>query len=526
MRQLISRLFGRAAEPDDFSLPLLVESALDAQNPEDRLLVCLERVRAHEAMAVSATSFRAPYYYWKTDAGEKDTRLTLAERLAPLIAEKCYGWDVRMTALALSMRLAQVSAEIEAAVNKLQLDDIKDFATPLVSETLTLLHTLARFKKLHAFAEYAIGLEELEPSQRALFSDYYFQSAYQLIKEKIFQNTLTEADREGMRRALEKCSQTLGEGYPNLGHYRGLLACVEGDLQRAITLHVSVEKGGYNSQFFRAATNLVPLNHITDLVKRGAKGNEQGASPTIDFRHAAGGEATLISCDSGYYYAFARGFIESFARQNPGGTVHLHCIDFTPPDKHLIELEECLPVKINVTTDEGPQDATPDLWKGYCAGARYIHLPLYLAHYDRVIVNDIDGIVHTSMADVWKGREGKIHLSSPVFDGDRKGHFAFWSNIGAGAFGITNAPAHKEFAQTLAAYLRERLDVCARTGERFFFSDQVGLLLCALALGETDDYVRMRQIFSQSSQMGTAGRHRAKKDAQAAMLDKQRTNSS
>ncbi len=131
------------------------------------------------------------------------------------------------------------------------------------------------------------------------------------------------------------------------------------------------------------------------------------------------------------------------------------------------------------------------------------------------------------MADVWKPKDGSLRdhaimIYSLVPDDNRRGHFAFWQNIGAGAFAIAANSENLKFGAALSGYLQSRFDICQRTGGRFFFTDQVGLLLATLAFNGECTIVRMPQIFSQSSDTRGQQRGQAKKDAQEKLLEKLR----
>lgn len=508
------------------SVPAWLEAGLDrlceSTATLDDALSALELMRAEELSRLSANSFKPPFHFWWRRL-QRDRRKALADAVEIGLAASRSPYDrIIWTALLVRFRL---SGDALSALINIQWNANFGVLTPTLAEELCmLLHQERAFPKLKNVCGFALDTLELDHRQKQLFCDWYFQAAYQQVKGRIFRNILTPEDVAAVQEALTFCEGILGADAANVGHYRAVMACVEGDLRTAVDWHTrALDQGGYNSQFFRAARNLVPLNQIQGL----AEGNEPDAfakhaflkACTFDLRHKKDMDATMVACDAPYFDAYIDGFADSFAHCNPGGLLHVHAIAFVPDAARLDALEARFGIKLNVTHDPGPpKPVAKDIWRGYCAGARYIHLPAYLDRYDRVIVNDIDGIVHLPMKDVWKGREGRIQLSTLALESDRKGHFAFWSNIGAGAFATESIDSHMSFARALSRYLVERYDACLKNGDRFFFTDQVGLLLCVLAFDGKTPMTRMPQIFRQSSQTAQSGRDDAKRAAQVELL--------
>lgn len=483
---------------------------------------CLERMRLIEQACLPADSYRPPYYFWRSRL-DKETRKAWSAAIRLRLDRKPLPKHQVML-IALDARLVAGGYAADALVNRRWKDHF-GILTPLVAEELCLiLHQQRAYPKLQVVAEHVLTNIPLHGHQLQVTCDWYFQAAYQAIKGKIYRNTLSLDDVANLEAALNLCAAKLGHDSPNMSNYRGLLACVANDLNSAVEHHCDGQQGRpYHTQFFRAAANLVPLHEMHRLASVTAadmtEGHDFFGKQDFRMRHKPDGDVTLIACDQAYYAAYVEGFADSFALNNPGGLLHIHAVGFTPDEDAIIGIEQAYDVRINVTLDPGPgAGVSVDIWKGYCAGARYIHLPRYLDRYDRVIVNDIDGIVHKSMAAVWAGHEGQVMLSTLALEPNRKGHFAFWSNIGAGAFGIEALPGHKKVARALAAYLVRRFDACLEKGDRFFFTDQVGLLLCALAFRDEVPMVQMPQIFRQSSHNAQTGRDSAKKEAQKELL--------
>lgn len=483
---------------------------------------CVALMQAVEQQFFVKDYYRYPFYFWKprlSDGAKKQFREGWQAAFA-----RHEDVSAKMTILALAGRIAPPNDKFAAALNKVVEMDWSRLGDALAEEFCALLQAQRKYEILCPAAEAFLKRPTLEARQKMLLCDFYVQAAYQRLKKKVFQNILNADDLALMRAVVDTCGKILGRECANMRHYQGLVACMENDLEAAVKHHEQARiLPGYNTQFFRAGLNMVSLATMHTLAATPT--SEFAENPAFfqeiiyKFRHGSGGDATLLACDETYFKAYAAGFCRSYGALNPGKVLHIHAIGFEPSETELDKLETDFGVAINVSLDPGPaQDITNDLRRGYCAGARYIHLPTYLDHYSRIIVNDIDGIVHRSFDDVWSGHGGKVLLSTLVLEADRKGHFAFWSNIGAGAFGIESIPSHRQFAQALANFLTRRFNECDERDERFFFSDQVGLLLCVLAFKGQVPMIRMPQVFRQSTQTSQVGRDAAKKDAQSALF--------
>ncbi len=485
------------------------------------LEICLSQMQAIEREVFGANGYRVPFYVWRRHVPEDVKTAVLPALMERLDGQT--GPHEHILLVALALRLQADGVDVSKLVARHWQYHLEALSPIRGQELCLILHFHHQFAKLAVVSEHMVRVGLGNWGQQRLFCDWYVQSRYQPLKRKMFQNTLSDEDIGQLEEVVAQCEERLGANDPNVANYRGLLACARGDFEAAVKHHCAGKHGTYHIQFFRAASNVIPVERMRELADANldplAGNNEFLSRQHVILRHDKTEDATLIACDDRYYYAFADQFIQSFALNNPGGLLHIHAVDFRPDSDQLDAFEDKYGLCINVTIDPGPEGlGRGDIWSGYCAGARYIHLPRYLEIYDRVIVNDIDGIVHSSMKEVWAGHEGAIMLSTLALEKDRKGHFSFWSNIGAGAFGVEARPEQKAFTKALSGYLIERLDECRRTDQRFFFSDQVGLLLCVLAFGDTVKMTRMRQIFRQSTQAAQAGRHQAKRDAQSKLL--------
>lgn len=485
------------------------------------------RARRYDRRYVASGYYRPTGFAWK-QAFKRPRRQPVIAALDRTRLDDLSPAD-RLSILGLRYRLALLSAEDHGAIRGLEIDRIVvgDKAAPdLLFDLLLLLHVVEDWANLAVASEGILVAGHGDHNLRDLAADMLVQARYQLIKLRIFQNTVTQDDVLSVAAAIQLTKDTLGENHPKQAHYKGFLAAVSGDLTGAVKWHASAPADtGYSTQFFRAAANVIAVGDMKALA-----GKPQRSLPEScwHIRHAGHSECTLISTDQGYFTTYFEGFLESFSLLNPGALLHVHAVGFEPTLARLVELEDRYSVHINITHDpQALKRLNPDLRKGYCAGARYMYLPDYLSRYSRVIIHDVDGVLETSMKDVWQPadsapRDHAIMISSLIPDDNRRGHFAFWQNIGAGAFAIAANSENLKFATALSGYLQSRFAICQRTGGRFFFTDQVGLLLATLAFNDVCTIVRMPQIFSQSSDTRGQQRGQAKKDAQEKRLEKLR----
>jgi len=474
--------------------------------------------RAIERRDVIGSYFRVPYYAWKSRL-KKEDRLKLLQNLRAAAKHHDLTDHDLVIYTGLVARLLGLSEEERNSFNlyQRQLTSVATFDASHLFEFMLVLYAERDRAAVKKFTALALERPDLTPWQRELYCDFHMEVSYQLIATHIFQNNLEPAHLADLYSAYNLVLAQLGADSPHMPHYQGLIACVEKRMDDAVSLFASDKVGqAYRSQFFRAGANIVSLKHLEALA---ASPCAVTGSLTFGMRNKTIKSCTLISCNAVYFYMYAEGFVESFSIHNPGGLVHIHAVDFEPEEDRIEAMEKAYGVHINITLDRQPLgDLSPDLMKGYCAGARYMYLPAYLERYDRVIITDVDGVLNTSQQAVWQASDASVLLSTLFMEPDRRAHFVFWSNIGAGATGLRADDGGRAFAHMIGAYLLERFVVCQKEGGRFFFSDQVGLLLSLLALKAKYGFARMPALFDQSGSNKSAGRGKAKKDAQEALL--------
>ena len=479
-------------------------------------------LKAIEQRDVLGDFFRPPFYFWK-QRFEKDTKQQLALKCREIASTRKIGFQDQLVLYGLLMRLQGTSEEERAALHAalsveesiLSLDD------DLLHDLIIILFAEGQFAAVRKYTLQALERKSTPAVRRELYCDLYFHGIYNSIAPAVFQNTFGNTEQDVLQEALKLCGGFLGADSPHLRHYRAIIACTEKKLDEAVALMVSAgSKKGYFTQFFRAGFNV----KTPDEMRAFAEGVTAGSDHLrMGLRHEGTEGCTLVSCNYGYYSMYFRNFAESFSIQNPKGVLHLHAIDFPVDEDVLDKLEAEFDIRINYTEDATDLGAlSPDVLQGYCAGARYMYLPEYLNVYNRILVTDIDGILKLSHGDVWHGREDKVLLSTVILNQARKANFVFWSNIGAGATGIPATEEGRMFAKIFSGYLRQRYRECRELGERFFFSDQVGLLLTLMFVGFDGPFLKMPQLFEQSGSSQAVNRGRAKKEAQSKLLETMR----
>lgn len=504
------------------------KKSLSEKQYSGRPFLQVRGMRDYEQRFVVQNYYRPCGYVWKQNL-PADFRQSCAGNVRTLSLS---GRDIHFSVAYYSLlyRLVFLQPEEMKAVENLRLDGAwqtgnvpdaeQEKRRTTAFDIMLLQHVIQAWGSLATNAEFLLLAEWADTRLKSLAADMAVQARYEQVRSKIFQNTMEPEDTALVQQAADLADAVLGPENEAGHHYRGLIAAMEGDLKAAISLHSKRRAQGYRTQFFRTADQIDDLEAL--------QGSASGelcwpSQPIWDRRESGQLSCSLIACDEAYFYQFFKGFAESFALQNPGGLLHFHGVGFSPEMEVIEERIRGLDIEVNVSHDAmDVKSLLPDRFKGYCAGARYMYLPVFLEHYERIIIHDVDGVLTTDMESIWAHSDADIMISSLALNEDRRGHFAIWSNIGAGAFAIRRTEGSVQFATALSRYLAEHFVTSADDKERYFFSDQTGLLLATLAYKDTVSMVRMPQIFSQTDETRGPGRGKVKKAAQAAALEKQR----
>lgn len=504
------------------------ERSLSKNRHGSRPFLLVRAFRLYEQRFVVRDYYRPSGYIWKQGL-DADFRQAKAGEIRTF---SLAGRDIHYTVAyyGLLYRLAFLQPAEMEAVEKLRLSEVWQLENTSAAErekrlatafdVMLLQHVVQASEGLAENAEFLLQADWADERLKSLAADMAVQARYEQVRLKIFQNTITSADILPVKQAAAYAEEALGLQNRALCHYEALIAAMEGNLTEAVRLHSMAPPDGYRTQFFRTAAQVQPLDTFTDADFAKTCWPTQ---PVWDTRASQHKSCSLIACDEAYFYQFFEKFAESFALQNPGGLLHFHGVGFEPEIATIAALARRLEIEVNVSHDTMDLKVLlPDRFKGFCAGARYLFLPAFLEHYQSIIIHDVDGVLTTDMTAIWEHSDAEIMISTLALNKDRRGCFALWSNIGAGAFAIRRSEGSVAFANALSRYLAERFAASENDSERYFFSDQTGLLLATLAYKNTVSMARMPEIFSQTDETRGPGRGKAKKAAQVAWLKRLR----
>ncbi len=357
------------------------------------LLRLATRARRYDRRYVAGKYYRPTGFAWK-QAFKRPRRKPVIAEFVGIALDDLSPRD-QLSILGLRYRLALLSSEDHRAIRGLQIDQIvasASAASDLLFDLLLLLHVAEDWAGLSAASEGILTSGHGDNDLRDLAADMLVQAKYQLIKLKIFQNTVAQDDVRSVAAAIQLTETVLGGNHPKQAHYKGFLAAISGDLIEAVNWHAGAPaNAGYSTQFFRAAASVISLAEMKAFAGKPQRSLPEGC---WHMRHTGHSECSLISTDQGYFTTYFEGFLESFSLLNPGALLHVHAVDFEPTPGRITELEDRYGVHINITHDpQSLRRLNPDLRKGYCAGARYMYLPDYLSRYSRVIIHDVDGVL-------------------------------------------------------------------------------------------------------------------------------------
>lgn len=526
---------GGAMQADTFQdkqkelLTAAAESVAEWPHPEHPFQQ-IAPLRTYEQAFVVRDYYRPSGYVWKQGL-DKSLREKRAVELRGLDT-KSLNFHHLVAYFGLLYRLTSFSSDNIQALQDIRMpkgwtaNDVDDAELLRRQSTsfdlLQLQHVVRGWQSLAANAEFLLEQQWPTPRLKSLSADMAVQARYEHVRPKIFRNIIKAADIDPAKAAAALAESAVGACGAAGSHYQALIAAMEGDLDRAVGLHCKAPITGYRTQFMRTAAQVEP---VQTFAARSFSKDNWPQQPVWDVQDSQQKSCSLVACDEGYFYQYFAGFAESFALQNPGGLLHFHGVGFKPSSAAILERIDGLGIEVNVSHDKQDLSALlPDRFKGYCAGARYMYLPFFLQHYDRIIIHDVDGVLTTDMESIWANSDADIMISSLMLGAKRRAYFALWSNIGAGAFAIRRSEGGIAFANALSGYLAEQFTVSDHDERRYFFSDQTGLLLATLAFRDKVAIEKMPQIFEQSTQHSGPGRDKAKKQAQAAALKSLRSD--
>ncbi len=488
-------------------------------NPQKAdLRALLAQFHKAEALLDGPDVQRIPYFRWHDSITKQQ-----AKQLQSMVQGVCNRGDNAPETVAVAAGLLmRVTTGEPAAVQILKplvpqlLEDCSD--ETIVFELGNLFRALPNWPLLQQVARAAVTLFSGKQWQCNIACDWLMLANYRLLVKKFEANTVSPSDIEELEFEIDQLAGTIGEDTKNIAFYRSLAATLNNQIEAAIDWKLKARTlPGKILVLFRRLESFVPISALKRQPSTSFIQLENSVVP--HFTHPAPEAGVLlVSIDKRYFELYAEKLLESFAYWNSGGVIHLHCINFEPATDQLAALEQHHTVKINHSVDSRPElENAPNLYAGYCAGARYLFLPRYLEHYGRVAVSDIDGVIRVPLAELWQDGNCAVHLTSKLVSPEWTSTRLLWEAIAAGSFAIADAPPNRDFAWILANYLAEQIDFCRDNGLRLFYTDQIGLLLAYAASKDTCDFRPLTGLFSQQGRWQFSGAGDAKTQFQSSV---------
>ena len=401
--------------------------------------------------------------------------------------------------VALRMRLHRPdSGDIQALCASITADQLAGLNTKALFEACNILQAQREWEKLAFCAQEGASRSQVSPHQRSLYCDWFILASYKMLVPLFEQNTLTTDHIDGFEAAVKSATQALPSDGKNRLFYKAIVANLRMQLHNAVSLILKAQKasGDVIALFQRIASFKSPAM---------LSSNKSGMLTTLDadcqhfFAHEQNDKPVLlISTDQRYFDKYVEKMLESYGYWNPDCLLHLHCVGFSPDNRRLTALERLYGVKINHTIDGQTFFSHGDRnFNGYCAGARYIHLPNYLTRYNKLIITDIDGVIRADLSKTWTKNPNAILLTGKLLDPRWRSARLMWEIIAAGSFGITASSENMRFATMLSTYLCEQMTSCTETGALFFSTDQIGLLLTYLRCGDDCVFEKCTEFYAQ-----------------------------
>gem|GEM_PF-4459816 len=348
-------------------------------------------------------------------------------------------------------------------------------SVPAFLEVLMLLHERQNWQPLRDLAKQAIEQWPAIVDDYPVALDLFTLAEMRLLIRSWRQGVQDPALIEKACASLDWATEHAGAHPKSRQFIKSMKASVRGDYPKSINhmLKAQVESGlmfrifSHNLEHFVPLSWNPPMDYAADLPAE------------TYYNHAPNDRACLlVSSDQGYFEKYADRFLTSFAHWNQDNLIHWHFVNYNPSRQTIEALEAQHGVRINYTHERQPLlDAAPELVRGYYACARYMHLPAYLAYYGKIFITDVDGVICRPIDAQLVGEKDAIYLHSGLLHQPHPFPGFIWDAIRAGAFGITGGNQSLEFAKYVACYLRWRFEECRSKNQRYFYADQVALML-------------------------------------------------
>ena len=449
---------------------------------------------------------RIPYFRWHHNISDDQEK-----QMQTMVQSVCNRGEPAPETIAVAAGLLMRVTDGEPAAVQMLKPMVPDLLKRCRDQTImlelgNLFRALPNWPLLQQVASAAVALIPGEQWQCNIACDWLVLANYRLLVKKFESNTMLPSDIKEFETEIDGLAEKIGEDTKNIAFYRSLTATLNRQSETAIDWKLKAQTlPGKILVLFRRLENFVP---VSSLKRQPSSCFAQLESGVVHhFTHPAPEAGVLlVSTDKRYFELYAEKLLESFAYWNSGCLIHLHCINFEPASDQLAALERHHTVKINHSVDSRPElESAPNLYAGYCAGARYLFLPRYLEHYGRVAVSDIDGVIRVPLAALWQDDNCAIHLTSKLVSPEWTSTRLLWEAIAAGSFAIADAPPNRDFAWMLANYLAEQINFCRDNDLRLFYTDQIGLLLAYVASKDVCDFRPLAGLFSQQGRWQFSG---------------------
>jgi len=174
----------------------------------------------------------------------------------------------------------------------------------------------------------------------------------------------------------------------------------------------------------------------------------------VDVRPASQTERATVylSCDTGYFFAFALPMVRSLADQAPGTPLHLHIMDADAVQGQSVH-EACanLPLTVSITQEEVPDSAK----RSKAAARNYFHAVRLVRYYQHMVqmrrplwLMDVDGLFNRTPDGLFAQLDDHdVALRA------RPGRFEPWNQFNASVVGAAATPAAHDYFRRVAAYI-------------------------------------------------------------------------
>ena len=382
--------------------------------------------------------------------------------------------------------------DIAAVLHKIE---VAQLSAPALLEILMLLHERQNWQPLRDLARKAIEQVPATVDYYPVALDLFMLAEGRLLIRSWRQGEQDPALIEKTCTSLDWATERAAEHPKSRYLLKSVKASIRGDYTESIKYMLKAQSapGLMFRIFSHNLDHFVPLSWNPPLL------DTAGGPGTTYYRHSPNDRACLlVSSDRVYFEKYADHFLASFAHWNQDNLIHWHFVNYKPLQHIVDALEARHGVRINYTVEQQPLlDTAPELIRGYYACARYIHLPAYLAHYGKIFITDVDGVICQPIDAQLLGSENTVYLHGGLLHKPHPFPAFIWDSIRAGAFGITGDNQSVQFAKYVASYLRRRFEECRGNNQRFFYADQVALMLAFCRFKDTLSFRSIDGVYSQ-----------------------------